>query len=174
MKINENDITNRLCYLLIGLIIGAVVTTILIPKSFSEPTENTIRIELIKDSTSITSKDKNVRIAKTDNSAKTKILNESSLKTELAKNNIPHANIVLAQAKLESGNFKSKLVHTHQNIFGLKKGNQYRKYSHWTECVKDYKKCISDRYNGGSYYAFLDRIGYSSHPDYIKLLKGMI
>ena len=63
MKINENDITNRLCYLLIGLIIGAVVTTILIPKSFSKPTENTIRIELIKDSTSITSKDKNVRIA---------------------------------------------------------------------------------------------------------------
>lgn len=174
MKISENDITNRLCYLLLGLIIGVVITITSMPRSFSEPSENTIRIELIRDSISATSKDKNVKIAKVDTSTKVKILNESNLKTELDKNNIPHANIVLAQAKLESGNFKSELVHTHQNIFGLKRGNRYRKYSHWTECVKDYKKCISDRYNGGNYYAFLNRIKYSSHPDYTKLLKSMM
>ena len=170
MKINENDITNRLCYLLVGLIIGVVITLLSVPRSVPKPSENTIRIEMVKDSVKVTSKDKNVKVAQ----VKSKILNESKLKEELAKNNIPHANIVLAQAKLESGNFKSNLVRTHQNIFGLKKGNRYRRYSHWTECVEDYKKCISNRYNGGSYYAFLNRIGYASHPNYTELLKDMV
>ena len=168
MKINENDITNRLCYLLIGLIIGVVVTLILTPKNTPKPSENTIRIEMVKDSAKVTSKDKNVKVAKS------KVLNETNLKEELIKNNIPHANIVLAQAKLETGNFKSNLVRTHQNIFGLKKGNRYRRYSHWTECVEDYKKCISNRYSGGSYYAFLNRIGYASHPNYTGLLKEIV
>lgn len=168
MKINENDITNRLCYLLIGLIIGVVVTLISAPKSSPKPSENTIRIEMVKDSAKVTSKDKNVKVAKL------KVLNETNLKAELIKNNIPHANIVLAQAKLETGNFKSDLVRTHQNIFGLKKGNSYRRYSYWTECVEDYKRCISNRYNGGNYYAFLNRIGYASYPNYTSLLKEMV
>ena len=174
MKINENDITNRLCYLLIGLIIGVVVTLISVPKNSPKPSENTIRIEMVKDSTKVKSNDKNVKIAEVKPTTKPKVLNETNLKAELVKNNIPHANIVLAQAKLETGNFKSDLVRTHQNIFGLKKGNRYRRYSHWTECVEDYKKCISNRYNGGSYYAFLNRIGYASHPNYTGLLKEMV
>ena len=101
-------------------------------------------------------------------------LNEKTLKEELIKNNIPHKDIVLAQAKLESAHFKSDLVKNNQNIFGLKKGNRYRKYSHWTECVKDYKKCISDRYSGGNYYAFLKRINYSEDKEYINILKEMV
>lgn len=157
-------------YLLLGLIFGALITLISMPKSTPKPSENTIRIEMVKDSVKVTSKDKNVKIAQ----MKPKALNETNLKEELAKNKIPHANIVLAQAKLESGNFKSDLVRTHQNIFGLKKGNRYRRYSHWTECVKDYKKCISNRYDGGNYYAFLNRIGYASHPNYTGLLKDMV
>lgn len=155
---------------MIGLILGALITLISVPKSTPKPSENTIRIEMVKDSAKVTSKDKNVKVAQ----VKPKVLNETNLKEELAKNKIPHANIVLAQAKLESGNFKSDLVRTHQNIFGLKKGNQYRRYSHWTECVKDYKKCISNRYDGGNYYAFLNRIGYASHPNYTGLLKDMV
>lgn len=168
MKISENAITNRLCYLLVGLIMGSVITLVSVPKDSPKPSENTIRIEMVKDSVKITPK--NVKVAQ----VKPKVLNETNLKEELTKNKIPHANIVLAQAKLESGNFKSDLVRTHQNIFGLKKGNRYRRYSHWTECVKDYKKCISDRYDGGNYYAFLNRIGYASHPNYTGLLKDMV
>lgn len=159
-------------YLLLGLIFGALAMLIALPKDTNKPLENTIRIEMVKDSLKVTSKDKNVKIAQVKSKPKT--LNETNLKEELAKNNIPHANIVLAQAKLESGNFKSDLVRTHQNIFGLKKGNRYRRYSHWTECVKDYKKCISDRYDGGNYYVFLNRIGYASHPNYTGLLKDMV
>lgn len=169
MKISENAITNRLCYLLVGLIIGSVVTLISVPKDSPKPSENTIHIEMVKDSVKVTPK-----VAQVKPITKPKVLNETNLKEELAKNKIPHANIVLAQAKLESGNFKSDLVRTHQNIFGLKKGNRYRRYSHWTECVKDYKKCISDRYDGGNYYAFLNRIGYASHPNYTGLLKDMV
>ena len=161
-------------YLMIGLILGALITLISVPKSTPKPSENTIRIEMVKDSAKVTSKDKNVKVAQVKPIAKPKVLNETNLKEELAKNNIPHANIVLAQAKLESGNFKSDLVRTHQNIFGLKKGNRYRRYSHWTECVKDYKKCISNRYDGGNYYVFLNRIGYASHPNYTGLLKDMV
>ena len=145
---------------------GSVITLISVPKDSPKPLE--IRIEMVKDSVKVIPK--NVKVAQ----VKPKILNETNLKAELAKNKIPHANIVFAQAKLESGNFKSDLVRTHQNIFGLKKGNQYRRYSHWTECVKDYKKCISDRYDGGNYYAFLNRIGYASHPNYTGLLKDMV
>ena len=147
---------------------GSVITLISIPKDSPKLLENTIRIEMVKDSIKVTPK--NTKVAQ----VKPKVLNETNLKAELAKNKIPHANIVLAQAKLESGNFKSDLVRTHQNIFGLKKGNRYRRYSHWTECVKDYKKCISDRYDGGNYYAFLNRIGYASHPNYTGLLKDMV
>lgn len=161
-------------YLMIGLILGALITIISVPKSSPKPSENTIRIEMVKDSVKVTSKDKNVKVAQVNPIVKPKVLNETNLKAELVKNNIPHANIVLAQAKLETGNFKSVLVRTHQNIFGLKKGNRYRRYSHWTECVEDYKKCISNRYNGGSYYAFLNRIGYASHPNYTGLLREMV
>lgn len=161
-------------YLLLGLILGTLITIISAPKSSPKPSENAIRIEMVKDSVKVTSKDKNVKIAEVKPIVKSKVLNETNLKAELIKKNIPHANIVLAQAKLETGNFKSNLVHTHQNIFGLKKGNRYRRYSHWTECVEDYKKCISNRYNGGSYYAFLNRIGYASHPNYTRLLKEMV
>ena len=155
---------------MVGLILGVLFTIITTPKSSSKPLDNTIRIEIVKDSAKVTSK--SPKIAEVKPVAKPKVLNEANLKEELAKHNIPHANIVLAQAKLESGNFKSKLVNTHQNIFGLKKGNNYRRYSHWTECVADYKKRISSRYTGGSYYDFLNRIGYASHPEYTKILKS--
>lgn len=153
-------------YLMIGLILGISIT--LAFTSIPSPQPSTIKIEVVKDSVNVTSKDNNVKITEV------KALNESNLKEELAKNDIPHANIVLAQAKLESGNFKSNLVKTHQNIFGLKKGNKYRRYSHWTECVADYKSCISNRYTGGDYYIFLDKIGYASHPNYTGLLKSMV
>ena len=143
-------------WILLGLIIGSLTTLMF----KSTPQESTIRIEVVKDSDSI--------------KVIPKSLNEANLREELKKNNIPHASIVLAQAKLESGNFKSNLVQTHQNIFGLKRGNQYRKYTHWTECVKDYKKCISDRYNGGNYYTFLNKIGYADNPNYIELLKEFV
>lgn len=153
-------------YLMIGLILGALVTFLSVPKQ--QPIESTIKIELVKDSVKVTPK-------KTAQFKQVKqVLNEKNLKAELKKHRIPHADIVLAQAKLESGLGTSKVYRRTNNLFGLKKGNKYRAYSHWTECVKDYKRCISSRYTGGSYYAFLDRIGYASAPDYTETLRKMV
>ena len=144
-------------YTLLGLILGAIIMLLIIPsKEIEKP--SMLKIEVIGDTTKIKPKI-------------SAILNEKSLRKELDKHNIPHKNIVMAQAKLESGNFKSSLTKTHQNIFGLKKGDDYRKYSHWSECVRDYKRYISSRYKGGDYYAFLDKIGYASNPNYTTLLK---
>ena len=93
---------------------------------------------------------------------------------ELKKQNIPHAHIVLAQSILETGGYKSKLSKTHNNIFGLRKGNKYRQYNNFRECIADYKRLISSRYNGGDYYAFLERIGYAEDPKYTFLLKDIV
>lgn len=147
-------------YALLGLILGAIIMFFIIPTK-EVVKSPTIKIEVVGDTTKV----KHKILA---------VLNEKNLRKELNKHNIPHKNIVIAQAKLESGNFKSNLTKTHQNIFGLKKGNNYRKYSHWSECVIDYKKHISSKYKGGSYYVFLDRIGYASNPNYITLLKSMV
>ena len=63
--------------------------------------------------------------------------------------NIKYPHIVLAQAKLESGNFKSKLFKNNNNMFGMKKArqritssqgerNNYAYYRDWIDCVYDY------------------------------------
>lgn len=94
---------------------------------------------------------------------------------ELKRQNIPHYKIVLAQSIHETGNYKSQLCVRHNNIFGLKKGNTYRHYNNYVECIADYKKLISNRYKKGEdYYQFLNRIGYASDPDYINKIKKLV
>jgi uncharacterized FlgJ-related protein len=144
-------------WLMAGLIFGVILTLLLKPNN-KEIVQPQIKVEITKD-TIITKK--------------VVALNEHNLKKELIKNNIPHANIVLAQAKLETGNFKSKLVRSHQNIFGMRKGNKYKRYSHWSECVEDYATYISSRYKSGSYYTFLQKINYAEDEQYIQKLKQL-
>lgn len=90
---------------------------------------------------------------------------------EIQRQGIPHPDIVLAQARLETGNFKSERCREDHNLFGTKRGKRYAKYSNWRESVADYKARISARYKGGDYYAFLRRIGYAKDPKYIAKLK---
>lgn len=90
---------------------------------------------------------------------------------ELVKQGVPHARIVLAQARLESGNFTSRRCKVDHNLFGMKRGKRYARYGHWRESVADYKKRISSRYAGGDYYAFLRRINYASDKLYTTKLK---
>lgn len=93
---------------------------------------------------------------------------------ELQRQNIPHPTIVLAQARLESGNMKSAFYKRTNNLFGLKRGRKYATYRNWKDSVKDYKKRISSRYDGGSYYKFLTRIGYAETEDYNDKLKKIV
>lgn len=143
---------------MIGIFFGLIFGT-----SFHEQiTNNPIPIEL-----KITTKDTIKEISN-------KPLSEVNLKKELKKQGIPHSDIVFAQAKLESNLGKSSVYKKTNNLFGLTHGKTYRSYSHWTYCVQDYKKCISSKYNGGSYYKFLEELPYAEDPEYIKKLKELI
>lgn len=95
------------------------------------------------------------------------------VRKELQRQGVPCAEVVLRQARLETGNFTSKLCKSNHNIFGIKRGKKYAAYKDWRECVKDYKRRISSRYKGGDYYAFLRRIGYAADKRYIAKLKSL-
>jgi flagellum-specific peptidoglycan hydrolase FlgJ len=90
---------------------------------------------------------------------------------EIQRQCIPNPDIVLAQARLETGNFKSDRCRRDHNLFGIKHGKKYARYRTWQESVADYKARISTRYKGGDYYAFLRRIGYAKDPKYTAKLK---
>ena len=90
---------------------------------------------------------------------------------ELQKQNVPHWEIVLAQARLETGNFTSRNCKVRHNLFGIKHNGKYATYRRWQDSITDYKNCISSRYNGGDYYAFLRRIKYAKDPQYTNKLK---
>ena len=97
------------------------------------------------------------------------------VRQELHRQGIPHAEIVLAQARLETGNFTSRRCKVDHNLFGIKHDGKYAEYRHWRESVKDYKKRISSRYKRGeNYYSFLRRIGYASDVRYGHKLRTII
>jgi hypothetical protein len=73
-----------------------------------------------------------------------------NLKSEIKKQGIVHPDVALAQAKLESGYFKSKIFIENNNLFGMKLARQrnttavgqnrnHAKYNNWQDSVKDYK-----------------------------------
>lgn len=101
-------------------------------------------------------------------------LNRKNVMLELKKQKIPHANIVLKQSLLETGNYTSKVCKVHNNIFGIRKGKKYKKYNNYIECITDYKKLISSRYKGGDYFRFLEKIRYAEDPNYTDVLKTMV
>lgn len=98
-------------------------------------------------------------------------LTEKSLKKELHKLKVKHADIVYAQAKLETGNFKSNIYREYSNLFGFRLDTGYIKFSSWKECCKYYKDWQSKRYKSGDYYNFLKEIGYAEDTMYITKLK---
>ena len=101
-------------------------------------------------------------------------LTEANVYNELKKQGIKHPKIVLAQSKLETGLYTSKVCKQYNNLFGLMKGKSYHKFNHWTESVTYYKNHIQSRYKGGDYYAFLSKIGYAEDNKYCHKLKKLI
>ena len=90
---------------------------------------------------------------------------------------VHNADIVIAQALLETGHFKSENCVKNNNLFGLynSRRKQYFKFGHWSDCVKAYKEKIQYKYKPNeNYYSFLKRIGYAEDPEYINKLKGII
>ena len=100
--------------------------------------------------------------------------NDSLVLQACAYYGLKHDTIILTQAKLETGNYKSYQCRVNNNLFGLYNSAkmEYYKFNHWSESVEAYKKWIQYRLKDEEdYYFFLSRIGYAEDPDYISKLK---
>lgn len=101
-------------------------------------------------------------------------LNDSILYLALVHYEVKYPKAVLAQAKLESGNYTSKHCRTKNNFLGLynSRKKEYFSFSHWTACIQGYKDMIEYKMKDGEdYYEFLTRIKYASNPTYIYKVK---
>ncbi len=97
-----------------------------------------------------------------------------NFKKEINKLGIKHSSIVYAQARLETGNFKSKYFINKNNLFGFRGNNGYMTFKSWQDCVDYYKRWQNKRYKGGDYYNFLINIRYAEDSLYISKLKSCI
>ena len=102
--------------------------------------------------------------------------------------NLPYPHITLAQAKLESGDYSSRIFKENHNLFGMKearvrinlaRGTQYSHayYKNWEESVLDYafwyasyaRKCRTEN----EFFQLLDQ-QYAEDSQYVSSLKHII
>ena len=116
-------------------------------------------------------------------------LNKQNLWIAIKNSNIEHPDIVYAQALLESGNLKSKLVKTNNNLFGMRKPStrittaigtkhNYAKYVDWVSSIKDYKLWQDHLFkkkvmNRKQYLTYLQK-RYSQTPTYINRVMKIV
>jgi len=114
---------------------------------------------------------------------------------------VKNRDIIVKQAILESGWFKSSLTTKYNNLFGMCKPRSrktlasgvafrytveyptdtitytYAKFEHWTDSVKDllllHEYYENRGYSTIDYYTFLNDIGYAFESHYIKALKSI-
>ena len=101
-----------------------------------------------------------------------KELTIENLYAALKKHGIKYPKIVLAQAILETGRFRSRVCNVQNNLFGLRHSKGYYSFEHWEESVIAYRDKVQYKHRDGEgYYSFLKRIGYASAPDYLNKVK---
>lgn len=130
--------------------------------------------------------DKRVSLNRIEESVKEKWLEKTdaglpeltihNLYKEIIRNGIRHPKIVLAQAILETGWFRSKACRHRNNLFGLTnpRTGRYYKFGHWTESVRAYYTKVQYRYSDGNYLLWLRDIGYAEDPNYIRSVIGVL
>jgi uncharacterized FlgJ-related protein len=113
---------------------------------------------------------------------------EEKLIEKITELNFRYPHIILAQAKLESGHFKSTIFLENNNMFGMKeaklranlakgtnRGHAY--YETWQESVIDYALYYSSYLRSinteGEYFEYL-RQNYAEDPTYVQRLKQII
>jgi flagellum-specific peptidoglycan hydrolase FlgJ len=95
--------------------------------------------------------------------------------SEIAKYDIKHPEIVLAQSILETGWYKcSDCSLDVNNLFGFFYKGKFLGWDTWQESVKYYAWWQGQLYKGGDYYEFLKRIGYFTSKNYIVELKKIV
>jgi uncharacterized FlgJ-related protein len=113
---------------------------------------------------------------------------EEKLVYLLKELNVRFPHIVMAQALLETGNFKSKVFIQNNNCFGMKQAQvrvntakgtslNHAYYDSWKESVYDYAfyqcRYMSSASSEDEYYAALDA-SYAEASQYSKTLKGIV
>lgn len=114
--------------------------------------------------------------------------NEEKLISYLKSIRIKFPYIVLAQAKLESGNYTSFIFKSNNNLFGMRQplvrvtislGYKlgYASYNSWRESVLDYAlystRYIKDISSEEDYYKFLGD-AYAEDPNYVNKLRHIV
>jgi flagellum-specific peptidoglycan hydrolase FlgJ len=118
----------------------------------------------------------------------TEKFSEGALVELLMDCNVKYPYIVLAQAKLESGNFTSKIFKQNNNMFGMRKArrritssqsekNTYAYYRDWVDCVYDYAMYQSNvMCDVTSENQYFDKLSarYAEDSTYVSKLKDII
>lgn len=106
----------------------------------------------------------------------------------LQSTRVPHARIILMQARLESSNYKSTLFQRNRNLFGMKIPSNrtsttnsgragYAEYKSWKESVNDYTlwqfSRNLDKISDEEYLEFLGQV-YAEDPNYVLKLKKQL
>ena len=113
---------------------------------------------------------------------------EEKLIEEIKRLNFKYPHIVLAQAKLETGNYTSRIFKENHNLFGMKEakvrlnlaeGTQYSHayYNDWEDSIMDYalwyasyaRKCKNEK----QLYKLLDK-QYAEASYYVETLQSMV
>lgn len=171
MKINKTEFYQTGFYSLIAMIIGFIIGFIVNIKR--QPIEHITIPVTIGDSVKVdtTLEKKSIKLSARYDTVKP---SDKTVLSELKRQHVSHPHIVLAQAKLESNMGKSDVFKRTNNLFGLRKGNDYHHFSHWKQSITYYKNHVQSRYRGGNYYNFLANIDYAEDKEYINKLKELI
>ena len=104
------------------------------------------------------------------------LLTIPNLYEEIRRNGIQYPKIVLAQAILETGWFRSSVCRNKHNLFGLTnpQTGKYYEFDHWTESVRAYYTKVQYKYKGGNYLLWLKEIGYAEDPGYIQAVSRIL
>jgi uncharacterized FlgJ-related protein len=174
-KFNENtllpekvNLTNKS---LVGL--GAVVGALLIFGFTQNPSNNVVNL----------SQEEKLIVIREYNE-----FSEVKLIAKIAELNFRFPHIILAQAKLESGHFKSTIFLENNNMFGMKEAKlrsnlakgtnrNHAYYTTWQESVIDYALYYStylhDIKTEGEYFEYLKQ-NYAEDKTYVQRLKQII
>ncbi len=90
--------------------------------------------------------------------------------SKICEKNIAYPTIVMRQAILETGWFRSKFLMDRNNLFGFKH-QKYLQFEHFEESIYFYKKWQDKHFNSEvkDYYQFLEKIKYGT-PGYTRHL----
>ena len=115
-------------------------------------------------------------------------IDDSILYDHLLSMRAKHPKVILIQAKIESGNYSSKLFQRNNNMFGMKISRRrvttssngkagYKDYANWQESVTDYIlwqfSNNGDKLSTDDYIKYLGKI-YAEDPNYTKKIRKML